>query len=75
MSLGLMSRKQAIKALHPEFNDTQIDAWLKEVEDDEEFLEGISSGAGGQFTSNNQAAAPNGAKPAEPSQAGQGDYN
>ena len=55
IALGLMSRKQAIKFIYPEFNDEQVNAWLKEAEDEQEFLEGITSSAAGQFSEGNQA--------------------
>jgi hypothetical protein len=57
MSLGLMSRKQALIHLYPDYTEEQIDQRLKEAEEDQEFLEGITSGISGQFASNNQKAA------------------
>lgn len=62
----LMTRKQALRQLRPDFTESQIDAWIKELDEEaeeaaEKFLSmGITSGAersaDGTFNEENQAA-------------------
>jgi len=61
---GLMSKKQAVRMLKPNYTDKQVDEWIAELEkeSDEMFMNQLSSlgpdqnANNGQFTQGNQAA-------------------